>query len=294
MKPHKNEMSSATPGSVPGILAACFLFAAGLFLAACQQRVENANVRYPTAGYVGNYTLAAVDGAKVPATVSHGGVSMIVHSGTFKINADGTCRSKIIFSPQSGGDVSRVANATYTRNGSELKMRWEGAGNTTGTIEGGTFTMYNEGMVFVYKMRQEGAGQTTRTIEDDTFTSTTMDQKTLEVSSRMGWQTLVFKKPVVRISGVTGSWSVDDNEHKRVGPEGHRGKSASILSRWDYYKFDKQYPFGALLVEIDGDDYVPVTGPMEFKKPVRSIRARINDADSALGDNGGSLLISFE
>jgi hypothetical protein len=56
-----------------------------------------------------------------------------------------------MFSPQPGYEVSRVANASCIRNGSELKMQGEGAGNTTGTIQGDTFTMDNHGMVFVYK-----------------------------------------------------------------------------------------------------------------------------------------------
>jgi hypothetical protein len=30
-------------------------------------------------------------------------------------------------------------------------MQWKDAGTTTGTIEGNTFTMDNEGMVFAYK-----------------------------------------------------------------------------------------------------------------------------------------------
>ena len=30
-------------------------------------------------------------------------------------------------------------------------MQWQGAGMTTGTVEGNTFTMENEGMVFVYQ-----------------------------------------------------------------------------------------------------------------------------------------------
>jgi len=150
MKPDRNKMSSRSLGSNSKILAACFLLIGGLFLVACQQKVENANVIYPAADYTGNYKLVAVDGSKVPATVSHDGMEMLVRSGTFEINADGTCISKTIFSPQSGYEVSRVANATYTRNGSELKMRWEGAGMTKGTIEREVFTMDNHGMIFVY------------------------------------------------------------------------------------------------------------------------------------------------
>ena len=41
--------------------------------------------------------------------------------------------------------------ASYTRQGSKLTMKWEGAGMTTGTAEGDTFTMNNEGMVFAYR-----------------------------------------------------------------------------------------------------------------------------------------------
>jgi hypothetical protein len=30
-------------------------------------------------------------------------------------------------------------------------MRWDGAGMTTGSVDGNIFTMHNEGMVFVYR-----------------------------------------------------------------------------------------------------------------------------------------------
>jgi len=30
-------------------------------------------------------------------------------------------------------------------------MNWQGAGTTIGTVEGDTFTMNNEGMVFAYR-----------------------------------------------------------------------------------------------------------------------------------------------
>jgi hypothetical protein len=39
----------------------------------------------------------------------------------------------------------------YTKKGSKLIMQWKGAGTTTGTIECSTFTMNNEGMLFVYR-----------------------------------------------------------------------------------------------------------------------------------------------
>lgn len=47
--------------------------------------------------------------------------------------------------------MTREVNATYTQQGPNLIMEWEGAGTTEGTVEGDSFTMNNEGMIFVYK-----------------------------------------------------------------------------------------------------------------------------------------------
>ena len=100
---------------------------------------------------VGSFALVSVDGNKVPYTVQHGRSPLTIKSGTFVIGADGTCISKIVFSPPSGREASREVKATYTRQGPTLTMKWEGAGTTTGTIEGDTFTMNNEGMTFSYR-----------------------------------------------------------------------------------------------------------------------------------------------
>jgi hypothetical protein len=87
----------------------------------------------------------------VPASVSHDGTALQVRSGSFTIKTDGTCGTKTVFVPPSGSEATREVGATYTKEGSKLTMKWQGAGMTTGTIEGNTFTMENEGMVFVYK-----------------------------------------------------------------------------------------------------------------------------------------------
>lgn len=99
---------------------------------------------------VGSFALVSVDGDKVPATIQHG-ATLTVKSGVFIISADGTCSSKLVFSPPSGGDVTREVKATYTRQGPTLTMKWEKAGTTTGTIDGDAFTMNNEGMIFTYR-----------------------------------------------------------------------------------------------------------------------------------------------
>ena len=98
----------------------------------------------------GTYTLVSVDGDKVPCAVKHAGTALTVKSGTFIINSNGTCRSKVVCSMPSGGDTVRDVKATFTAYGAKLSMKWEGAGTTSGTVTGDTFTMNNEGMIFVY------------------------------------------------------------------------------------------------------------------------------------------------
>lgn len=98
----------------------------------------------------GTFTLVTVDGNKVPCTVQHEGHTLTVKSGTFIINPNGTCSSKVVFSPPTGADATREVKATYTQAGSKLTMKWEGAGVTSGTVEGDSFTMNNEGMIFAY------------------------------------------------------------------------------------------------------------------------------------------------
>ena len=102
----------------------------------------------------GVYTLVTVSGKKVPATFDHDGSAVQIRSGSFTIGADGRCSSKMIFVPPSGAVSTVETTATYSlvgQNLNVLNMQWQGAGNTTGTIKGNTFTMENEGMVFSYE-----------------------------------------------------------------------------------------------------------------------------------------------
>lgn len=99
----------------------------------------------------GTYVLVSVDGAQVPTTVSHQGNMLQVRSGTFVIGADGTCSTTTVFVPPSGTEVRRTVTATYIQSGVDLTMRWRGAGTTVGTVEGTTFTMDNEGKIWVYR-----------------------------------------------------------------------------------------------------------------------------------------------
>jgi len=138
------ENQHVTRHSLGWCLLALFL---ALAWAGCKQDAKVSADTNPT----GTYTLASVDGKQVPCALTHEGATMTVKSGVFIINGDGTCSSKITFSMPAQGDVSREVKAAYTRQGTKLTMKWEGAGTTMGNVESNTFTMDNEGMVFAYR-----------------------------------------------------------------------------------------------------------------------------------------------
>jgi len=122
-----------------GVVAGMLLLCAG-----CNQAAQA-----PSPG--GQYTLVSVDGNQVPCTITHEGMSMNVKSGSFTINSDGTCASKMTVSATDLPETTIDRQATWTQQGSTLDMQWEGFGKTTGTLENGRFTMTNEGMVLVYQ-----------------------------------------------------------------------------------------------------------------------------------------------
>ncbi len=99
----------------------------------------------------GAYTLVTVDGQELPATVTHGDDLVEVRAGRLEIGVDGTCQSTTVFAPPSGRAVTRHVRADCVVRGAQWTMRWNGAGTTSGTLEGTTFTMNNEGLQFVYR-----------------------------------------------------------------------------------------------------------------------------------------------
>ncbi len=98
----------------------------------------------------GVYSLVKVDGTPIPGEISHDGTNLRLESGEFVIEADGTCSSKTRFLPPGASPVTRRVLARYERNGPELTMQWEGAGRTTGRVDGDRFVLDNHGMIFEY------------------------------------------------------------------------------------------------------------------------------------------------
>jgi hypothetical protein len=148
MKTELNKSNVKLQSAMPHFLGLC-LISAFLMLAGtgCKNEAGSDANSDPT----GVYALVSVDGQTVPCNVTHEGAAMTVKSGIFTIQADGHCGSQITFSVPPGRDVNREVKATFTRQGAELTMQWEGAGMTMGNVKGNTFTMTNEGMVFAYR-----------------------------------------------------------------------------------------------------------------------------------------------
>lgn len=138
------KLQNAMPHSLGLCLISAFLMLAGT---GCKNEAgSNANI-----DPAGVYALVSVDGKSLPCSLTHEGASPTIKSGVFTIKADSNCSSQITFSLPTRGDMSREVKATYTRQGTALTMQWEGAGMTMGNVNGNTFTMTNEGMVFAYR-----------------------------------------------------------------------------------------------------------------------------------------------
>ena len=133
----------------------CGVLAAGLLLSGCNQQPPQVPpppaASHKAPALTGEYALVSVNVKSVPTSVSHDGTGLQVRSGSFTFSADGSCSTKTVFVPPSGQEATREVSATYTKEGPKLTMQWKGAGTTTGTIDGNTFTMDNEGMLFVYR-----------------------------------------------------------------------------------------------------------------------------------------------
>ena len=86
-----------------------YILVAALFLAACQQATRPVGENNIT----DDYYLQKIDGTRLPGTVLHDGVAIEVRSGSFVINANGTCISKTQFVAPDGKEVNRKVHATY-------------------------------------------------------------------------------------------------------------------------------------------------------------------------------------
>jgi hypothetical protein len=136
---------------------------------------------------------------------------------------------------------------------------------------------------------------TTETLPTTVTEITLNGEECYEVNSRQGWQYFTLLRPRKRVTTISGSWSVDAKNYAGVGPGGHSGDDARRLEPYNQYKYDQNFPFGALFVDIptDGYGYTQVSGAQVLQRQITKTAMRINDADNALGDNAGSLRVCF-
>lgn len=100
----------------------------------------------------GVYALVSVDGKTMPCALNHEGTEMTVKSGNIVFTADGRCTTTTTIAVKSGTkDMTIVRRASYQQAGEQFTMRWEGFGQTTGTLTENNFSMNNEGMIFTYR-----------------------------------------------------------------------------------------------------------------------------------------------
>ena len=148
MKPNLSRTPAGTVDRFQrGMVSGVLLIATAAWIGCGGKHQATAEDRNP----VGVYQLISVNGSTVPTKISHDRVQLEIRAGTFTFDPEGKCRSKMVFVPPGGREATREVNATYTRDGSELTMRWEGAGLTRGRLQGDTFTMNNEGMALAYR-----------------------------------------------------------------------------------------------------------------------------------------------
>ena len=102
----------------------------------------------------GRYRLVTVNNVAIPGAIAHRLSQITIHSGELIIRADGTCTAKSVTSFPDGGKENRVSHCRYQQSEAKLNMQWEGAGKTSGLMEGDRFTMDNHGLDFVFQRSQ--------------------------------------------------------------------------------------------------------------------------------------------
>ncbi len=115
----------------------------------------------------------------------------------------------------------------------------------------------------------------------------------VSVDSKLGWQHFNFSGNFTKVASISGGWSVDSRSYSAVGASGHTGNDAELLTPYNQYKFDQNFPFGALLMGSGQGTLWIQDSTSLSSAPFGAVDMRINDADNALGDNEGKLEVCF-
>ncbi len=117
-------------------------------------------------------------------------------------------------------------------------------------------------------------------------------QECVNVDATQEAQYFPLVRQHTRVTGISGSWTVANNNWAYVGPDGHPGDHSS------YTRLDANHNLGRLLLSTKNDDgnwhtWVGWNGSYGFASRTE-IYAAMNDIPGVYGDNGGSLSVCFE
>ena len=121
----------------------------GLCISGCSEDANPTETK--TLDYTGIYNLITIDGNNLPYTPSHEGNTLQVQSSTFILNTDAAFEMTMTYKRQSGEIFNQDFSGTYTLNNYTFTFHWQGAGKNTAALEGDSFTMNNEGLLFLYR-----------------------------------------------------------------------------------------------------------------------------------------------
>lgn len=126
------------------------------------------------------------------------------------------------------------------------------------------------------------------------YVCTTTPAQPVAVSSTAGWThtTIALTQGhKYSISYTSGTWTVDYRNFPYVGPEGY---SASVdAGIYQGCKVISSTPYASLLGSVSGGGAVVIgRGGTFVADATGTLAFRINDADSCLGDNGGTVQVS--
>ena len=105
-----------------------------------------------TAAEVGVYSLQSLNSAPLPTSISEGGVPVEVTAGTLTLSAGNGLQISTTFRQTPGASPqTRVVSGKYQLTGTSLAFTYTNGGANSGTLNGTTIQMTNEGIVWAYR-----------------------------------------------------------------------------------------------------------------------------------------------
>jgi len=101
---------------------------------------------------LGNYSLVSLDGRVVPTSIGEAGGEVEILSSILILSTGRKLRMTTTFRPSPGATpVSNEVTGSYTMQGNAFTFSYSNGGGNTGTLNGDTLQMPNEGVVWLYR-----------------------------------------------------------------------------------------------------------------------------------------------